>query len=99
MNFEVNTPCASYFVTPKWGTYRVNGRTSLELIDVHDGELVMVATVNLTDERINEDELIIKNYSENEGVLESLQKAEIVGPVLRTVHTGFVTASVVKRLK
>ena len=99
MNFELSTPYGHYTVKPEWGSYHSNGRTALELIDVEDGEVVMVATVNIPDSSIEKDELIIKNYSENEGVLESLQKAGIAGPVLRTVRTGFVSCPVVKRLK
>lgn len=98
MNFELNTPYGHYTVRPEWGNY-VNGRTALQLIDVEDGEVVMVATVNIPSSTIEKDELIIKEYSENEGVLEALQKAGIAGPVLRTVRTGFVSCPVVKRLK
>ena len=98
MNFEVNTPYGHYTVRPEWGNYQ-NGMTALELIDTEDDEVVMVATVNIPDAQIEKDELIIKNYSENEGVLEALQKLGIIGPVLRTIRTGFVTCPVVKRLK
>lgn len=98
MNFELNTPYGHYTVRPEWGNYS-NGRTALELIDVEDGEVVMVATVNVPNSMIQKDELIIKDYSENEGVLQSLQNAGIVGPVLGTVRTGFVSCPVVKRLK
>jgi hypothetical protein len=98
MNFELTTPYGSYEVYPEWGNYS-NGRTALELIGSEDKETVMVATVNIPDAQIEKDELIIKNYSENEGVLEALQKAGIIGPILRNVRTGFVTCPVVKRLK
>lgn len=98
MQFKLTTPYDNYTVIPQWGNYS-NGRIALELIDAEDGETVMVATVNIPDAMIEKDELIIKNYSENEGVLEALQKEGIVGPIIKTVRTGFVTCPVVKKLK
>jgi hypothetical protein len=58
----------------------------------------MTATVNIPDAHLEPDEMVIKNYSENEGVLEFLQENNIVGPIIRTVRTGFVTCPVVKKL-
>jgi hypothetical protein len=88
----------TYDVTLKFGKYS-NGRTAIELIDCEDGFPLMTATVNLPDAEIQDDEVIIKNYSENEGVLEFLIKNEIVSPPTRTIPTGWVTCQVVKLLK
>lgn len=82
----------------EFGEYN-NGRTAIELIDKRNGEPVLVATVNVPQEKLADDEIIIKNWSENEGVLDVLQKAGIVGEVIRKVPTGFVEADVVKLLK
>ena len=98
MNYELETPYGSYTVSLQWEKYQSSGRTALELIDVEDGTPVMMATVNIEDAHLEPDELIIKDYSENEGVLEFLQKNNIVGPVIRTVRTGFVSCPVVKKL-
>ena len=98
MNYELKTPYGNYTVSLEWNKYGSNGRTALELIDVEDGSPVMVATVNVPDAHLEPDEMIIKNYSENEGVLEFLQENNIVGPVIRTIRTGFVSAQVVKKL-
>jgi len=72
-----------------------NGRTAISLDEVGTGEPIAVASVNLPDATINEDEVIIKNWSENEGVLEALVEAGIVTP-LRKLFTGFVQADVCK---
>jgi len=82
----------------QFGEYN-NGRTAIELIDKKNGEPVLVATVNIPQEKLDKDEIIIKNWSENEGILDVLQKAGIVGEIIRKVPTGHVEADVVKLLK
>ena len=79
----------------KKGTYP-NGSTALQLISV-DGEPLATATVAL-DVLPDEGNVFIKNWSENSGILESLQDAGVVGPVIRTIPTGFVQAYEVKLL-
>lgn len=71
-----------------------NGRTALELIDAEDNEPVAVATVNIPEEILEEDEVIIKDYSENEGMLDCLVENKIVTPPHRYVNTGYVTCPV-----
>jgi hypothetical protein len=75
-----------------------NGRTALELINAKNGEDVLVATVNIPEEKIAPDEVIIKDYSENEGILQVLVNAKIISEPIRTVHTGFVECPVCKLL-
>jgi hypothetical protein len=55
--------------------------------------------VNMPAVVLEKDEVIIKNYSENEGVLEFLIENGIVSKPLRTVESGWVTCPVVKLLK
>ncbi len=98
MNYKLKTPYGNYTVFLRWSKYGSNGRTALELIDAEDGSPVMTATVNIPEEHLEANEMIIKNYSENEGVLEFLQENKFVGPIIRTVRTGFVTCPVVKKL-
>jgi hypothetical protein len=71
-----------------------NKRTAIRLIDSRDGDTIAVATVNLPNEKLNDNEVIIKDYSENEGILQSLQSASIISEPLRYVETGFVTCPV-----
>lgn len=74
-----------------------NGRTAISLVssidgdDVCKGEPIATATVNIPDVALSPDEVIIKNYSENEGVLDVLLKAGIVELSGRTIKSGFVT--------
>lgn len=73
-----------------------NGSTAL-LLKSLAGEPLAVATVAL--EVLPDDgNVFIKNWSENSGILESLQDAGIIGPVIREVPTGFVAAQEVKLL-
>lgn len=56
------------------------------------GEQIAVASVNLSDYPLPANRILIKNWSENEGILEVLQQAKIIGPVVDRVETGFVHA-------
>jgi len=95
-----------YTLNGRYGTYNViiaersygNNRLALEILDSEDGIPVMVATVNIPEVPLNEGEIIIKDYSENEGVLDFLQQNGLVGEVLREVQSGFVTCPIVKYL-
>jgi hypothetical protein len=74
-----------------------NNRTAITLEDA-DGEPIATATVNLPDEPLEKDEVFIKNWSENEGMLDVLITAGIIGPVIEEVPTGFVKAQKCKLL-
>lgn len=82
----------------EFGQYN-NDRTAIELVDKKNGEPVLVATVNIPSEKLADDEIIIKNWSENEGILDVLKNAGIISDTIRKVPTGFVEADVVKLLK
>lgn len=97
MAYKLKSKHANYEVEILERSYG-NGRLALEIIDCEDGIPVMVATVNLPEVPLQEGEIIIKNYSENEGVLEFLQTNGLVGEVLREVETGFVKCPIVKYL-
>lgn len=62
----------------KIGKYAENRRKSIRLIDSITGEPVATASVNIPHVELKENEVAIKNYSENEGVLEALIKAGVV---------------------
>jgi UDP-N-acetylglucosamine enolpyruvyl transferase len=66
-----------------------NGNTSIELVNVVTDEVVVVATLNL-DEVLPEGQIYIKNYSENEGVLDVLQQHNVIGESIRVVSSGYV---------
>lgn len=68
-----------------------NGRTALEMVGSKGkfkGESILVASVNIPEERIEKDEVIIKNYSENEGILDVLVDAKIISKPIRNGSVG-----------
>ena len=79
------------------GTYP-NGRTALKVYDADTGEPIATATVNLPDQPLPDNHVFIKNWSENEGILDSLVEANYIKPTGRRVNTGFVTAIEVELL-
>lgn len=70
-------------------TYRDNGNTAIQLVDARDGQPVVTASVNLVT-KLPEDQVYIKDYSENEGVLEALVEGGIISPPIAYAETGFV---------
>lgn len=65
-------------------------RLALILLDKETGEDMTVATVNMPGIFLRSEEVMIKDWSENEGVLEALQKAGVVEPTGLTYPSGFV---------
>lgn len=76
-------------VLVKKGKYS-NGRTALELIDTEDGIPYATASVNLSDVLLEENEIFIKDYAENEGILNFLVQNNIVKRTEKGVQSGFV---------
>lgn len=79
------------------GVYN-NGRIALELVNVKNDEPVLVATVNVPEVDIEKDEVVIKNYSENEGILEVMVKAKIISEPIRFITTGHTSSPICKLL-
>lgn len=71
-----------------------NGRPALQLIDANDGSPIATATVNLPDVPLGKNQVPVKSYSENEGMLDALVAAGVVKPTGQAVRTGFVEVSV-----
>ena len=65
-----------------------SGNVRIDLIDARDHCPYMSVTVNI--EGLDENEIAIKNYSENEGILDVLVDEGIVKPPHRHVKSGFV---------
>lgn len=80
-----------------WSRYR-NNRPALELVD-RSGEPFTTATVNLPLVQLAPDEIILRDYAENEGMLASLVEAGVVCDTGRRVSTGFVVCPVVTILR
>ena len=79
--------------------YGDNKRTALQLYDLTDGFPVATATVNIPEVELKDDEVLIKDYSENEGMLDALERAGIVWRTGESVSNGRVTIPVAKLLK
>lgn len=75
-----------------------NNRTALMLVDAEDGMPIATASVNIPEATIADDEIIIKSWSENLGMVESLTEADVIGPAIGNIATGHVVATVHKLL-
>jgi len=82
----------------------MHGNTALSLYDADDGMAISCVSVNLVDDDGNvEAELLedralvyIKDYSENEGTLDSLIAEGIVERTGRTRRSGYIEAPLVR---
>lgn len=92
----------------EFGTY-ANGRTAITLVAsrthdedpdmmVFEGEPIATATTNIPEADVADDEVIIKNWSENKGILESLTKAFIIAEPHALIHTHSEDALLCKLL-
>jgi hypothetical protein len=75
-----------------------NGRTALTLAPRGDRESMFVATVNVPEVPLGPNEVLVKDYSENTGMLEALERAGVVRATGRTVTQGFVAIPVCELL-
>ena len=75
-----------------------NKNVAIQAVDPEDGETIAILSVN-TGDKVDEDHVAIKDYSENEGALASLKEAGIVGEPEYFLRSGFVTVPVCKLLK
>jgi hypothetical protein len=95
MTFEIH---AKYYNGPARiapGHYGGNGRIAWRIVSPAD-EPLFTATVNLdhADSRLDAGtHVLIKDWSENEGVLSSLVEAKIVRDTGERVPTGYVEAA------
>ena len=71
-----------------------NGRTAIQLNVAETGEPMATATVNIVDAHVEPGEVIIKDYSENEGMLKVLCDAEIISKPKRAAKSGHIIAPI-----
>lgn len=64
---------------------------------MEDNEPFMTASVSVEAE-LEADEVAIKNYSENEGILDELIKNGVVSKPHKVINSGFVTIPICKLL-
>jgi len=70
--------------------YRNGGRVAMTLLIKETGEEMTVATVNVPEIPLKPDEVLIKDYSENEGLLKILEDARIVRATGTSYQSGYV---------
>ena len=87
--FKLTAHEQTYSVTVKLDKY-ANGRTAIQILDAIDGQTYATATVNIDHVLLADNEVLIKDYSENEGMLDFLIKNNIVTPTPNGVQSGFV---------
>jgi len=75
-----------------------NGRVALFLNDNATLEDVLCASVNLTDWALRPNEIAIKDYSENQGVLDVLIESGVVSKPRRYVNLPHVTIPICELL-
>ena len=75
-----------------------NPRIALILEDSDDGESLAVATINIPEEYLAKDEVIIKDYSDNEGMLDTLMNAGIISGPKRYTNSVYMKAPICKLL-
>lgn len=78
------------------GHYAIGGTTALQLLDVTDDELVTTATINIPGLRLDADEVVLKTWDENAGLLELLTAAGVVHPPHEHYPVGVHVASIVR---
>lgn len=72
-------------------TLYFDGTTALQLVATNTGEPIAKATSNLPDQDLPNDHVFIKDYSENEGVLDTLTKGGIIELTEILIVTNHVT--------
>lgn len=84
---------------PKVTRYSIGGAIAV-LYDIpmeeypEINECACYATINVKEVELAPNEVIIKDYSENEGLYQCMLDAGHIGPEKRRIETGFVTAPV-----
>jgi hypothetical protein len=79
--------------------YRNNNRIAIELADETTNESIAMATINLPHVELNKNTVAIKNYSENEGIVEVLTKAKIIGKRVDLIISGHCAIGIYQLLK
>jgi hypothetical protein len=80
-----------------WSQYR-NGSTALSLRGLRNPAIAMTPSVNIVGVVTDKSHVLIKNWSENQGILESLIEAKVISEPLMQIPTGFVRADLCKVL-
>jgi len=96
--FTLTSPftCEDIQVTVNIRKYN-NGRPAIELLEIdpdYGYTPYMTASVNIPNVLLQDNEVLIKDYSENEGITNFLAKHNIVTPTNNWVKSGYVDVQV-----
>jgi hypothetical protein len=80
--------------------YPEGGATAIYLTDVDDEGPVATATVNVPEanSQLGIGAVIVKDYSENEGMMEALEEAGIAADTGKTIAIGYTQAKIARML-
>lgn len=87
-----NIPSNTYVLR---GARYSNNRLALQLYGTN-GEPWAMLTINVPETKLEPNEIIIKNYSENEGCYDELIRLGIIHEAHKYIHLGYVTAPVAR---
>lgn len=82
----------------KFGKYGGNQRTAITLFSLGEYSPIAIATVNMPEIKLNNGEVIIKSYSENEGMNEFISDNKIGEDTGRVADNGYVACKIFKLL-
>lgn len=82
----------TFHLVPDFGHYS-NGRLAVSLVDINEGPFCHI-TINIPEAELADDEVIIKNWSENEAIYYTLREAGWLRWAGRKVRSGFIEAPV-----
>jgi hypothetical protein len=88
--FNLTAHGQSHKVTVHLHNYYQNNRLAIQLNSFEDNAPYAVVTVNKPEVLLADNEVLVKDYSENEGMLDFLVKNNIVTPTPNGVQSGFV---------
>lgn len=96
MNIKHKSPYGGEYELSLNFTKYKNGQTAIKLFDMTDGMPFATATVAVEDGLLKEGEVAIKDYSENEGILDTLITAGIVDYPHAFIQSSFVKVPICK---
>lgn len=94
-NFTISAFGETHQVYINLGKY-ANGRVSISLMDASDHLPYATASVNLPEVFLEEGEVCIKDYSENEGMFDFLIQNNIISDTGKYVRSGFTVIPIAK---
>ena len=77
----------------EFNRYQANNSIAMDIVDPETGESWMMATICVDGVDPDDGHVLIKDWSENEGILRSLIDAKIIDYPISTHATGFVSAA------